>query len=559
MRNVASWFVIMALGMPGAAGASEPVLRVDPGDNPLAIHGKLDGQTTAFGGNVRLTVTGSDVKELLLLPSGVKGVGEDSVIIDRSNVTVPSGISLTNGLPRDVRVTVNNVTRPGEYAGSLKFLLPGQSEENALKIGLQLHIEAKPKVLPVFPSMTFQLVRCRSLPFNIDCILAGLLLSGSATSDNWMVDFDNQTLLPVDIMAATVVMRGEKTGHAVDPGEIEFKQEKDKPLILPHSLPAAKVEPITMTIHRDKLSADRYQGTLRFKVKGSDDPVTINADLNLRDGPVFAVLIILVGIIIGRLARGMSTPEAQKQIRFLPRLYQLDASAQRVQNAKAREYLGGQIQDARERIRSAKETEEVLSQMLDKLKGRIDFLIALERLEDDLAKGLDALKQELQPKIEDARSALIDGKAEEAERLRKEVNAGLQQAQRDGITRSAPDQFESAWKSFSTSGAKWLATENVRAAAKAGGKNWGWLVKVMATLSGTEMVGAQVRYWLVRPLLFLILLVALALLGLQTLYVNAGSTFGAAGLYDYLGLFLWGLSADVVQRTLQSLQVPKQG
>ncbi len=81
----------------------------------------------------------------------------------------------------------------------------------------------------------------------------------------------------------------------------------------------------------------------------------------------------------------------------------------------------------------------------------------------------------------------------------------------------------------------------------------------MAALSGTEVVGAELRYWLVRPLLFLILLIGLALLGLQALYVNAGSTFGAAGLYDYLGLFLWGLSADVAQRTLQNLQMPKQG
>jgi hypothetical protein len=558
MRNVSSWLVIMALGMPGAAGASPPVLEVDPGDNPLAIYGKLDGQTTAFGGNVRLTVTGSDVKELLLLSSGMKRVGDDSVIIDRSNVTVPSGISLTDGQPRDVRVTVNNVTRPGEYAGSLKFVLPGQSEKNAVEIGLKLRIEAKPRVQPVFPNMTFQLVRCRSqIPF--DCRLATWLLSGSAISNDWVVYFDNQTLSPVDITDATVVMRGEKTGHAVGPGEIEVSHDPNQPSALPHSLPAAKVEPITMTIHRDQLSADRYQGTLRFKVKGSDDPVTINADLNLRDGPVVAVLIVLVGIIIGRLARGMSTPEAQKQIRFLPRLYQLDASVHSVQNAKAREYLGGQIQDARERIRSAKETEEVLSQVLDKLKGRIEFLIALERLEDDLAKGLAALKPELQPKIEDARSALIAGQTEEAERLRKEVNAGLQRAQQDGSAKSAPDQIESARKSFSASAARWFAAENVLATAKAGGKHLGWLVKVMATLSGTEMVGAQVRYWLVRPLLFLVLLVALALLGLQTLYVNAGSTFGAAGLYDYLGLFLWGLSADVVQRTLQNLQVPKQG
>ncbi len=47
------------------------------------------------------------------------------------------------------------------------------------------------------------------------------------------------------------------------------------------------------------------------------------------------------------------------------------------------------------------------------------------------------------------------------------------------------------------------------------------------------------------------------LLGLQTLYVNSGATFGVGGLYDYLGLFLWGVTADVAQRTLLNLPAAK--
>jgi TM2 domain-containing membrane protein YozV len=56
-----------------------------------------------------------------------------------------------------------------------------------------------------------------------------------------------------------------------------------------------------------------------------------------------------------------------------------------------------------------------------------------------------------------------------------------------------------------------------------------------------------------RPLLGVALLLLLSLLGLQQLYVNAGLTFGATGLYDYLGLFVWGLSADLAQRSLHTL------
>jgi hypothetical protein len=61
-----------------------------------------------------------------------------------------------------------------------------------------------------------------------------------------------------------------------------------------------------------------------------------------------------------------------------------------------------------------------------------------------------------------------------------------------------------------------------------------------------------------QPLLFLVLLALLMLVGLKYLYIDApgGATFGSSGAYDHLGLFLWGLSADVAQRTLQQLTLP---
>ena len=66
-------------------------------------------------------------------------------------------------------------------------------------------------------------------------------------------------------------------------------------------------------------------------------------------------------------------------------------------------------------------------------------------------------------------------------------------------------------------------------------------------------MNAEVRYWIVQPFLWLILLIVLLLLGLQTLYVNAGTTFGVAGVYDYLALFVWGLTADVASTSLINL------
>ena len=66
------------------------------------------------------------------------------------------------------------------------------------------------------------------------------------------------------------------------------------------------------------------------------------------------------------------------------------------------------------------------------------------------------------------------------------------------------------------------------------------------------------HYWFVRPVLYGVLLVGLTIVGLNTLYIEKGETFGARPLSDYFGLLLWGLSADVASRSLSGLQGQKE-
>jgi hypothetical protein len=75
--------------------------------------------------------------------------------------------------------------------------------------------------------------------------------------------------------------------------------------------------------------------------------------------------------------------------------------------------------------------------------------------------------------------------------------------------------------------------------------------------AGTRWDRAERDYHLVRPLLGGLLLVLLWFIGYQSLYLNGSATFGSGGVADYLPLFVWGLSADIAQRTLQSLPAAK--
>jgi hypothetical protein len=83
--------------------------------------------------------------------------------------------------------------------------------------------------------------------------------------------------------------------------------------------------------------------------------------------------------------------------------------------------------------------------------------------------------------------------------------------------------------------------------------------RVLIDLSGlSDLVRAEATYWFVRPLLYGVLLVGLTIVGLNTLYIEKGETLGARPLSDYLGLLLWGLSADVASRSLSGLQGQKE-
>jgi hypothetical protein len=532
--------------------AESPRLTVDQGDIPLVIKGTLDKETTSFSSNVRLRVMGGEIKDLQLLPSDLLNTDDDSVAIARSEITIPTGISLNDGQPRDVRVTVNNITRPGEYKGNLKFMVSGQRESKPLEIPLELNIDAEPNVVPISDNLNLQVVRCQNF---ISCGLATWLLPDGVVQDKWTVQLDNQTLIPVKLTDATVIMQGEKTGNHVNNNDLFFPVPKKE-------LKAQKVEFIDLKINRNQLSPDRYQGTLRFKLENADEPLKVNANIAVREAPIFALIVIIAGIFVGRLAQDMESSNAQKQVKFYPRYVELRGNAANIKNESVFNYLEKQFQGVKLKIDKGEETEEVLEQELNRLEINVSFLTNLEILETKLNESeLDALKARIKPQIKEARNSLIAGNIEQAQQLGKEIEQALREAQEDGSMGITDDIIQPLLDGFRASRDKLVETIQALALRPKlpGGSRWNWLAKFLAALSGVQTLNLEVRYWLIRPALWLVLLIVLVLLGLQSLYVNAGATFGVNGLYDYLGLFLWGLSADIANQGLRKLQSVGKG
>jgi hypothetical protein len=84
------------------------------------------------------------------------------------------------------------------------------------------------------------------------------------------------------------------------------------------------------------------------------------------------------------------------------------------------------------------------------------------------------------------------------------------------------------------------------------------LSDILAWLSGSDNLDDGRFYLYARPILFVILLLLLSSVGLYNLYIK-NPVFGSEGYFDYLGLLLWGISADVGQKTLQTLTMSRGG
>lgn len=429
-------------------------------------------------------------------------------------------------------VTVQNALHPGIYHGELQFMFPGQATADALTIPVELHLDAVPQVVPVAAALAWQVVNCTSW---LDCQLAAWLLPASAVQDEWPVWLDNQTPQTVTIANGTAVLQGTASAIATTPNQIA-------PLT-PAELPANQAAPLTVTIHRQQLAPDSYQGTLRLTIEGADEPLSIPTTLAVRQGPLWAFVVVLLGILLGRLVRDMETPVAQMQIKLMPDYLRVQAAAANLQEAQDRADAQAQLAQFKQALEQGQQSEEVLRQQLAALEARVSFYAALATLAADLPAGL---RDRLLPEFANARSAVRDGRWEEAQTIYQTIQQTIDATRADGYlgVREQMQAWEQAVAMLGESVGR-MATAVQSTTTSRG-------LRLLAWLSGIRL-SAGVRFWVVRPIVSLVLLVLLVLLGMQALYINAGATFGAGGVYDYVGLVLWGLTADVTSRTLSSL------
>jgi hypothetical protein len=535
-------FLLLLIPLPVVAQSGGQI-EVDPADSPLVISGQL-GEGGSLTGDVRLTAVGGDVEEFLFLPSDLQLENGDATI-NRRQISLVGAPSLTEGVPENFQVAVNPPPVPGTYRGQVEFLLPGQPQEEALVLPLTVVAltESSLTPLPGTNPVRLRLVRCAG---GLDCGLAGLLLPESAFVDRRSLHFDNPSQGTVTITGAEVVVLGEQTDYQLGEAALELPE-------LPLTLPAEPVLSIPLALTRDAMPPDRYTGSIYLTLEGAQEPVNVLVDMSVRSGPVAPLLLLLLGIVLGRLFKYMQErggPQAEK----LQEVNRLDARVQSL-HSDDQKILEPMLEGVRRLV--YREDLSAVEGKLGVIEARLEILEELRQIEEQDLEEDHPKREEALQKIEQARGSVRRGQDARAQELLGELQRILMET---GLMRPKSP----GGQPLSRAAGRAEIAERAAGRAVAGPRvplappepsRWEWVKDTLIFLSGvSEQVRAEAALWLVQPLLYLALIVGLIVIGLNTFYVENGATFGASPLADGIGLVLWGLSADVAGRSLSNLQ-----
>jgi hypothetical protein len=307
MKRVILIMSILLMIFPNAAVAEgAPQIKLDDDDlddvvgkqmDMLVISGWL-GEDNVFTTSMRLTAEGGDVEQFIFLSSDLEPLTKEGnqadEIIGRERVALTGEPMLSAGVPKDFQVNVTDVRTPGTYEGSFDLLIPGQQRDDALTVPLRLEAKARPQITPEPGTSPVQinLVNCG---WKVGCLLARPILNAGLFVDEFDLTFDKPVHADsVKVGDPTVTVRGENTGYPLTT-QLEFEDTA--------TFDAEGMNSITLTIDRSRIPPDHYTGTIALTMEGAIERLRLPVDLNVRTGPTWVILCLIVGLLLGQAQR----------------------------------------------------------------------------------------------------------------------------------------------------------------------------------------------------------------------------------------------------------------
>jgi hypothetical protein len=388
--------------------------------------------------------------------------------------------------------------------------------------------------------LQLQLVNCNN---PIDCGLAQWFLPKSTFIGSRQLQFANPTANLINLRSSSIVAEGKHTGYQINPEALQ--------LATTQTFIANTVGNLPLTIERTKLPPDQYNGTIYLMVENQPEWLALPISFSVRSGPLLPLTVLIWGILLGRLLKYMQE-RGEPQAKVLQELNELEYETRSL-DPKDQAILAQAIAQARRA--TYREQFDAAKSDMKMIRDRLDVLTKLRTLENNLEQRVEPIPDETVNQaietVQSARNAVLQGADNNARADIQQVQQLLDTAGSGRGAAATPTQ--SSIKGV-TDSLEALNKQNIDRAETNSPAFIHWLQRSLLIISGvSDRAKAEATFWVVRPLLALVLLGGLSAMGLGSLYVEKGTTFGAKPFSDYLGLILWGLSADVASRSLSNL------
>lgn len=555
-------FLFLMLLLPLTAQGQ--TLVIDQGDDPLVIKGWI-GDDNSFIGNLGVTLEGaqgSNAVKLNIYKSDLK-TADGSEKIDRQSVAVTGDANLMPNVTVTYQVKINGVREAGEYTGKIDLVLGEQARTTAKSIKLTVIASVRPSLtlLAENDRLRANLVDCKN-----DCWLADLLLPASAFQEKLDLTFEKALAAPLVISDIAILVKGDQTGFRLGPDKLiistnELRESpppaaEDQPSPQSAGSPTPSGSPsltnkkyytLPVSILRKEVAPDHYTGSVYLSVAGQSNVLKVPVDFNVRSGPFWPLVMLLISILIGRLFKfmkdkGNAIADALKLINRLEfRLRDVDP--------KDAEIIKPMLESARDLVHQQKPADAVTA--ANAISGRLTALGELRQIQARLARmeqtpAVIAILSDLNQARENIRFQQDDKAATLITKIKDALVA----------LPPAPGVIDIDDTDLRDAIARADAASDSMAELKTGPKvERNRFRDALVVLSGvSDEFRTEATLFLVRPLLWLALLLGLLALGLKTLYVD-NPIFGANPFIDYLGLLFWGLSSDMASRTISDLEI----
>lgn len=449
---------------------------------------------------------------------------------------------------RKITIRFFDILKPGQYKASFKVQaeLPDGTKTRVTPGAVEVAVGLPPKLEVSVKALNFAVAHCGA-----DCPVSKWLAPEIVKRS---AEIQIKNLSKHDIVVAPAFYGSSlgslewTTAVQITP-MAETRVEPDVTKSFTVQLPASK----------PALSAGKYTGKAVFSARQAETPrfygsqdgklallneavQAVDVEIRVRDSVGFCLAVAFCGVVLGMLLQSMNSDSYRQRMALLVRLNALVRYIEATPGSHLLAGLRARVEQQRVRVDIA---------ATDQLAVEVTLL---EGLFDDARSLANAVRliEEIEPKPNDADAEII--------KIRKVIIEVTVKSDTSNVS----ETLENANKYLIANNSRAvILTEQVasletltKSKPNVFPKSGNVIARILAFMAGTEAppIGFAVRF--IQPIMTLLLVFLLTIYGVWLVYsgdTESAQTFGAQGLAAYVSLFLWGLTAQVVGKTLQTL------